>query len=156
MQIWVDADACPRMIRDVLFRAAQRTETMTTLVANQYLKPPPSRWLRAIQVPGGFDVADNEILERLAEGDLVITADVPLADAAIERGALALNPRGTLYTAENIKSLKARRDRNEVLREAGLLSGGGPAPLGKQEVAQFANALDRLLTQAQQAATRGE
>ena len=146
MQIWVDADACPRPIKEVLFRAANRTATQTILVANQYLKTPPSRWLQALQVPSGFDVADNEIVERVAPGDLVITADVPLADAVIARGAEALNPRGRLYTVENIKADLARRDRNETLRAAGLLEGGGPAAFSPQDVQQFANALDRWLT----------
>ncbi|MEM6709891.1 MAG: YaiI/YqxD family protein, partial [Pseudomonadota bacterium] len=125
MNIWVDADACPKAVKAVLYRAANRTQTPTTLIANHYLKPPPSRWLRALQVPQGFDVADDEIIGRVAAGDLVVTADVPLADAVIDRGALALNPRGTLYTAENIEAIKARRDHTETLRGAGLVQGGG-------------------------------
>ncbi|MEM1434240.1 MAG: YaiI/YqxD family protein [Pseudomonadota bacterium] len=154
MQIWVDADACPRPIKEVLFRAANRTATPTTLVANQYLRTPPSRWIKALQVPAGFDVADHEIVERVEPDDLVITADVPLADAVIARGAVALNPRGRLYTAENIKADLARRDRNETMRAAGLLEGGGPPAFSPQDVQQFANALDRWLARNRPAPDR--
>ena len=146
MQIWVDADACPNAVKEVLFRAAQRTNTQLTLVANQYLKTPPSPLIRALQVPQGFDVADNKIVEEVAADDLVITADIPLADAVINKGAVALNPRGTLYTTQNIKGHLQRRDMLEELRSQGVVS-GGPDPYSKQDLAKFANALDRRLTQ---------
>ena len=146
MQISVDADACPNAVKEVLFRAAQRTNTQLTLVANQYLKTPPSPLIRALQVPQGFDVADNKIVEEVAADDLVITADIPLADAVINKGAVALNPRGTLYTTQNIKGHLQRRDMLEELRSQGVVS-GGPDPYSKQDLAKFANALDRRLTQ---------
>ncbi len=145
MQIWVDADACPRAAKDVLFRCAQRTQTQLILVANHYLPTPKSTFIRMQQVPGGFDVADDEIVASLAPGDLVITADIPLADQVITKGAAALNPRGTLYTSENIKDFLQRRDMAESLRDSGMLS-GGPDGYGKKEVQAFANALDRYIT----------
>ena len=144
MQIWVDADACPRAAKDVLFRCAQRTRVVTTLVANQYLKTPPSEFIKALQVPAGFDVADNEIVARLEPGDLVITADIPLADEVISKGGVALNPRGTLYSAENIKDHLQRRDMMDELRNSGMVS-GGPDVYGNKEVQAFANALDRYV-----------
>ncbi len=145
MQIWVDADACPRAAKDVLFRVADRRAVKVTLVANQYLKTPPSPHIRAIVVPKGFDVADNEIVGRAEPGDLVITADVPLADELISKGVAALNPRGTLYTSENVRDHLQRRDMREQLRESGLVS-GGPDAYGNKEVQAFANALDRYVT----------
>jgi uncharacterized protein YaiI (UPF0178 family) len=147
MSIWVDADACPRAIKEILFRAAERTRTPTILVANAYLRTPPSAFVSAMQVPSGFDVADNAIVERVQAGDLVITADIPLADAVVTRGALAINPRGAVYTAENIKDHLSRRDLMEQLRSNGMVS-GGPAALSKQDVQGFANALDRYLASA--------
>jgi uncharacterized protein len=144
MQIWVDADACPRVIREILYRAAQRTEVLTTLVANQSLQIPVTPWLKMIQVPGGFDVADNYIVQQIKEGDLVITADIPLAAEAIQKGAQAINPRGEHYTTTNIKRL-AMRDFMEELRSTGEVS-GGPPPLSQQNRKAFANVLDRLLT----------
>ena len=144
MKIWVDADACPKVIKEVLFRAAERRGVETTLFANHAVRVPPSRYLTSVQVPGGFDVADNVILERMAPGDLVVTQDIPLADAVIGRGGTALNPRGTMYTAENVKDHRARRDLMEELRSGGMIS-GGPSALAKQDVQAFANALDRFL-----------
>ena len=145
MHIWVDADACPRAAKDVLFRAANKRGVHVTLVANSYLKTPPSKFIDAVVVPKGFDVADNEIVERLAPGDLVITADVPLADEVVASGATALNPRGRLYTPENIKEHLSRRDAMDELRSAGQIT-GGPDTYGNKEVQAFANALDRHLT----------
>jgi uncharacterized protein YaiI (UPF0178 family) len=145
MQIWVDADACPRGAKDVLFRCAERTEVSVTLVANQYLNTPPSKFVSALQVPAGFDVADNEIVARLEAGDLVITADIPLADEVITKGGAALNPRGTLYSRENIKDHLQRRDMMDELRGSGMIS-GGPDTYGNKEVQRFSNALDRYIT----------
>lgn len=145
MQIWVDADACPRGAKDVLFRCADRARVSVTLVANQYLSTPPSKYIKAIQVPAGFDVADNEIVARLEAGDLVITADIPLADEVISKGGAALNPRGTLYSKENIKDHLQRRDMMDELRGSGMIS-GGPDVYGNKEVQRFSNALDRYIT----------
>ena len=145
MHIWVDADACPRPAKDVLFRVAERTHVTVTLVANQYLKTPASRYVNALQVPAGFDVADNEIVARLEPGDLVVTADIPLADEVISKGGAALNPRGTLYTTENIKDHLQRRDMLDELRGSGMVS-GGPDTYGNKEVQRFSNALDRYVT----------
>jgi uncharacterized protein YaiI (UPF0178 family) len=144
-QIWVDADACPRQAKDVLFRAAEKRAVNVTLVANQYIKTPPSRYVRAIQVPSGFDVADDEIVKRMNAGDIVVTGDVPLADLVVAKGGRALNPRGTVYTSENIKDHLSRRDLLDELRGSGMVS-GGPDAYGNKEVQAFANALDRELT----------
>jgi uncharacterized protein YaiI (UPF0178 family) len=144
MNIWVDADACPGPVKEILYRAAQRVEIVVTFVANQLLRVPASPWIRALQVPGGFDVADNEIVERVQAGDLVVTADIPLASAVIERGATALNPRGEIYTAETIRERLSVRDFLDTLRGSGIQS-GGPAQLGPRDRARFANALDRWL-----------
>ena len=144
MKIWVDADACPRVIKDILYRAAQRSEVITTLVANQPLKIPPSQWIKSIQVASGFDIADNYIVQELEPGDLVITADIPLAAEAIDKGAQAINPRGQHYTKANIKQRLAMRDLMEELRTIGEVR-GGPPPLNKQDRQAFANVLDRLL-----------
>lgn len=145
MRIWVDADACPVPIKEVLFRAANRLEIETVLVANQYLRTPPSPHIRAVQVPGGFDVADDYIEDQVTAADLVITQDIPLAAKIVELGALALNPRGTLYDKETVRSHLARRDFMEEMRGAGMTT-GGPDPLSQQDIANFANQLDRLLT----------
>jgi len=150
MQIWVDADACPRAVKEVLFRCANRAQVMTTLVANQFLKAPPSAYIKSVQVPGGFDVADNEIVARLEKDDLVITADIPLADEVISKQGAALNPRGTFYTKENIKDHLQRRDMRESLRDSGMVS-GGPDAYGKKELQAFSNALDRYVTQHKRA-----
>ncbi len=144
MQIWVDADACPNVVKEVIFRAAERLQMTTTLVANQYIRTPPSKVISSLQVPQGFDAADDLIVERMDKLDLVITADIPLADQVISKGGFALNPRGTLYTKENVRSHLSRRDMMEELRAAGTVT-GGPAALDKKDVAQFANALDRHL-----------
>jgi uncharacterized protein YaiI (UPF0178 family) len=144
MQIWVDADACPLVIKQILYRAAERSQIRTTLVANKPLAVPRSKFVRAIQVGRGFDVADNEISRRVAAGDLVVTADIPLAADVIARGAQALNPRGELYSADNIRERLAMRDLLEKLRETGVQT-QGPAPLDHSDRKRFADALDRLL-----------
>jgi len=146
MNIWVDADACPKVIRDILFRAAERTGVPLTLVANQPLRTPPSPHIRSLQVAAGFDVADNEIVRRVTEGDLVITADIPLAAEVIEKGALALNPRGELYTAQNIRARLNMRDFMETMRSSGVVTDGPPA-LNQTDRKAFADQLDRWLAQ---------
>lgn len=147
MQIWVDADACPRVVKDILFRAAERTETRVTLVANQFIATPPSPLINSIQVPAGFDVADNTIVQKLAAGDLVITADIPLAAEVIEKGGHALNPRGEMYTKENIRQRLSMRDFMDTLRSSGIDTGGPPA-LNQHDRQMFANKLDRFLVKA--------
>ena len=147
MNIWVDADACPNAIKEVIFRAAERRQVTTTLVANQHIRTPPSSVIRSVQVEQGFDVADNAIVDYLAAGDLVITADVPLAAEVVAKGAVALNPRGTTYTQENVRDHLQRRDMMDELRTMGTHN-GGPKTLGKQDVQRFANALDRYLTKS--------
>ena len=149
MQIWVDADACPAAIKEILYRAAARREIQVTLVANSPLRTPRSPWIRAVQVPGGFDVADQHIAQQVEAGDLVITADVPLAAKVIERGGHAINPRGELYTAENIGERLAVRDFMDELRSGGAIT-GGPASFGKRDREKFANQLDRLLARRAQ------
>lgn len=144
MQIWVDADACPGVIKEIIFRAAERKQIRTTLVANQMLRTPPSKFIRAIQVPSGFDVADAHIVDQLAAGDLVVTADIPLAALVIERGAHALNPRGELCTTATIRERLNMRDFMEGLRAAGVET-GGPAAFGQADRQAFANQLDRFL-----------
>ena len=145
MNIWVDADACPGVIKEILFRAADRTETLVTLVANHSLRIPPSSYITFLQVTSGFDVADDEIVKRLASGDLVITADIPLAAEVIENGGHALSPRGAIFTADNIKSRLNMRDFLDTMRSSGLNT-GGPPPLNQTDRQAFANHLDRLLT----------
>ncbi len=144
MRIWVDADACPGAIKEILYRAAERTGVRLTLVANQPLRVPRVPGIEAVQVAAGFDVADEHIAGAVVAGDLVITADIPLAAEVVARGALALDPRGELYTAENVRERLGVRDMMEELRSAGLAS-GGPRALGKRERQTFANQLDRLL-----------
>lgn len=144
MKIWVDADACPSVIKDVLYRAAKRTETILTLVANQPLSIPASPFIKKTLVSAGFDVADNYIALEVEPGDLVVTADIPLADAVVEKGGIALNPRGELYSPNNIKQRLSMRNFSEGLRSTGVRT-GGPAKLGKKEVQAFANCLDRVL-----------
>lgn len=144
MHIWVDADACPAVIKDILFRAAERQQIPLTLVANKPLRTPPSRVIRAIQVAAGFDVADNHIVAQVEEGDLVITADIPLAAGAIERGAHVISPRGERYSEDNIRERLAMRDFMSQLRESGVQT-GGPAALSAADRRAFANQLDRLL-----------
>ncbi len=145
MKLWVDADACPRAIKEVIYRAAERMKIQTTLVANQFLTVPKSPYIRAIQVPGGFDVADAHIVAEIGTGDLVVTADIPLAAEVVSLGAVALNPRGTLYTEENIQSHLARRNFMEELRATGTIT-GGPLILARTDIQSFANQLDRYLT----------
>ena len=145
MKIWVDADACPVVIKEILFRAAERTGVQLTLVANQPVRIPPSRHIKFIQVAAGFDVADDEIVKRLDAGDLVITADIPLAAEAIEKGASALNPRGELYSVDNIRARLNMRDFMDTLRSSGIDTGGPPA-LGQGDRKSFANQLDKILT----------
>jgi uncharacterized protein YaiI (UPF0178 family) len=145
-QIWVDADACPAPIKEVLFRAAEREQVQVTLVANQWLRTPPSRFVRAIQVPGGFDVADAEIVERVNAGDLVVTQDIPLAALVIEKGALAVHPRGELYTPDTIAQRLSMRNFMDELRGSGVDT-GGPAAFHARDKQAFANQLDRWLVQ---------
>jgi uncharacterized protein YaiI (UPF0178 family) len=145
MNIWVDADACPAVIRDILFRAAERTGLPLTLVANQLLRVPVAPNIRMLQVAAGFDVADNAIVKHVQAGDLVITADIPLAAEVIDRGAHALNPRGELYSTNTIGERLNMRDFMDTLRASGIQTGGPPA-LSQADRQQFANHLDRLLT----------
>lgn len=147
MHIWVDADACPNTIKDILYRAADRVKVPLTLVANQSLFTPPSPWIRTLRVHKGFDVADNEIIRRMEPGDLVITADIPLAADAIAKGGLALNPRGEFYTAENIRQRLNMRDFMETLRSSGIQT-GGPTALNPKDRQVFSNALDSFLAKA--------
>lgn len=144
MHIWVDADACPAVIRDILFRAAGRVQVPLTLVANQPLSTPPSRVIRSVRVGSGFDVADSYIAERVQPGDLVITADIPLAAAVVERGGQALSPRGEPFTAETVRERLSLRDFMTGLRDSGVQT-GGPAALSPRDRQAFANQLDRLL-----------
>jgi uncharacterized protein YaiI (UPF0178 family) len=144
LKIWVDADACPVVIKEILFKAAERTETLTTLVANQQIRVPPSRFINAVQVASGFDVADNEIVERLVAGDLVITGDIPLAAEVIEKGGQALSPRGESFTRENIKARLNIRDFMDSMRGSGIDT-GGPPPLNQTDRKVFADHLDRIL-----------
>jgi uncharacterized protein YaiI (UPF0178 family) len=146
MIVWVDADACPTPIKEILFRAAERVKVETVLVANHALRVPRSLFIKSVQVERGFDVADARILSRLAAGDLVVTADVPLAAQVVAAQAFALNPRGTLYTRDNVKDHLARRDFFDQLRSTGEIV-GGPAALSKSDLQAFANALDRFLQQ---------
>nr|WP_315593058.1 YaiI/YqxD family protein [uncultured Cupriavidus sp.] len=144
MQVLVDADACPVVVKEMLYRAAQRVGVCVTLVANQYLRTPPSRFIKSLQVPAGFDAADNRIVELVDIGDLVITADIPLAAAAIEKGAQVLDPRGTWFSRENIQERLTMRDVMDQLRASGIDT-GGPAPYSPQDSKAFAGQLDRFL-----------
>jgi uncharacterized protein len=147
VQIWVDADACPVIIKEILYRAAQRVQVELILVANKLLKAPPSPLIRSVRVSHGFDAADRYIAESVQVGDLVVTADVPLAAQVVDKGGLALNPRGELYTKHNVGEHLARRDLMDELRGLGMAS-GGPPPLGDADKRAFANRLDSLLTKA--------
>ena len=144
MHIWIDGDACPKPIKDLLFRAATRTQTHLIIVSNHPLTIPPSPYIKRQQVGSGFDVADNAIVAAMQPGDLVITADIPLADDVVTHGGIALNPRGELYTTNNIKQLLARRNLNESLRGAQLVR-GGPDKFTAKEIQTFANTLDTIL-----------
>ena len=148
MKIWVDADACPVVIKEILYRAANRAEIPLTLVANQMLRVPPSPWIRAVQVPGGFDVADQRIAEEAQAGDLVVTADIPLASLVIAKGATVIDPRGELLNASNIQERLTMRNFMESLRSSGVET-GGPATLSQADRQAFANQLDRLLAKRQ-------
>ncbi|MBI5040781.1 MAG: YaiI/YqxD family protein [Gammaproteobacteria bacterium] len=144
MRIWVDADACPAVIKEILYRAAVRTQTALTLVANAPLRTPPSPYIKSVQVPSGFDVADNRIVELVENGDLVITADIPLAAAVIDKGGHALNPRGMLYSPENIRETLSLRNFMADLRSSGVET-GGPPTFTLSDRQAFANQLDRML-----------
>ncbi len=146
MKIWVDADACPKAVREILFRVAERTATTVTLVANQYLQMPPSRYIKLLQVGAGYDMADNEIVRRLHAGDLAITADIPLASDVIDKGGYVIDPRGELYTRDNIKEVLQMRDFMDTLRASGIDT-GGPAALHPRDIQAFANQLDKFLAQ---------
>lgn len=145
MKIWVDADACPVAIKEILYRAANRTEIELTLIANQMLRVPPSPWIKALQVPSGFDVADRRIAQEVAAGDLVVTADVPLAAQVIAKGAVVIDPRGELLDKGNIQERLSMRNFMETLRNSGVET-GGPASLSAADRQAFANQLDRLLS----------
>ena len=145
MKIWVDADACPVVAKEILYRAAERTKVPVVLVANQALQTPNSSYVSTVQVPRGFDVADDEIVKRLAAGDLVITSDIPLAAEVIEKGGQALSPRGELHTTENIRARLNMRDFLDTMRASGLDT-GGPAAYSQRDRQAFANHLDQLLT----------
>ena len=144
MRIWVDADACPKIIKDILYRAVIRTKIQMILVANQPLQAPVSTFIKKIQVASGFDVADKYIVDNMEKGDLVITADIPLADGAINKGGHALNPRGELYTKENIREKLSVRNLNAEFRSGGVIT-GGPPKLSNKENQTFANSLDSFL-----------
>jgi uncharacterized protein YaiI (UPF0178 family) len=144
MQIWVDADACPGVIKEILFRAAERAKISITLVSNQFLRTPPSRYIKAIQVPAGFDVADGKIVQHLEQGDLVITADIPLAAEVIAKGGHALNPRGEFYTPDTIRERLNMRDFIDTLRSSGVET-GGPSSFSQGDRKAFASQLDRFL-----------
>ena len=146
MKIWVDADACPVVIKEILYRAADRTGVQLTLVANQPLTTPSSANIKTLQVPHGFDVTDDEIVKRLSAGDLVITSDIPLAAEVIAKGGHALSPRGEMHTTENIGARLNMRDFLDTMRSSGVEMGGGPAAFSQRDKQEFANNLDRFLT----------
>jgi uncharacterized protein YaiI (UPF0178 family) len=148
VHIWVDADACPQVIKEIVFRAAERAQVLTTLVANTSLRTPSSSFIRSVRVGPGFDVADHWIVRQIQPGDLVITADIPLAAEVIAGGAHALDPRGDLYSEDNVRERLAVRNLLQELRSTGAVV-GGPAPFGHADRQRFANHLDRLLTQRQ-------
>ena len=152
MRIWVDADACPAVVKEMLYRAADRVKVQVVLVANRALRTPPSPYIRSVQVAQGFDVADRHIAEAVAPGDLVVTADIPLAAAVVERDAFALDPRGAFYSRENVRELLDLRNFMETMRSSGLVTGGPPA-YGHADRQAFANRLDRFLAQRPTAST---
>ena len=155
MPIWIDADACPGVIKDILFRAAERAQITTTLVANQYIATPPSKVISMVQVGAGFDVADNEIVKRVCGGDLVITSDIPLAAEVVEKGAQALSHRGEAYTKETIRQRLSMRDFMETLRNSGVQTGGHSA-LNHGDRQNFANQLDRWIAKQQKQQQQGQ
>lgn len=144
MKIWVDADACPKVIKEILYRTADRLKIPVILVANSYLKTPKSPYIQFVQVAAGFDVADSRIVQEANPEDLVVTADIPLAAEVIEKGAQALNPRGELYSADTIRQILTMRDFMETMRASGEVS-GGPAAMNQRDRRMFADSLDRLL-----------
>jgi uncharacterized protein YaiI (UPF0178 family) len=146
MKIWVDADACPVVIKEILFRAAARTGVQLTLVANLPISTPSAPNINSLQVPRGFDVADDEIVKRLNAGDLVITSDIPLAAEVIEKGGHALSPVGEMHTTENIRARLNMRDFMDTMRSSGVEMGGGPSAFSQRDKQTFANNLDRFLT----------
>lgn len=146
MKIWVDGDACPKGIKEIMFRAAERKKIVVTVVANQYLHLPQSQYIKMLQVSAGPDIADDEIEQRCTAGDLVITADIPLAARVVSKGAIALDPRGTLYDGNNIGQILGMRDFMDELRGSGVET-GGPSSFGAKQCQKFANELDRLLAQ---------
>jgi uncharacterized protein YaiI (UPF0178 family) len=146
VRIWVDADACPVVAREILFRAADRTGVQLTLVANQPMNTPASENINSLQVPRGFDVADDEIVKRVSAGDLVITSDIPLAAEVVEKGGHALSPRGEMHTKENIGAKLNMRDFMDTMRSSGVEMGGGPSAYSQRDKQEFANKLDRFLT----------
>jgi len=152
MQIWVDADACPNVIKEILFRAAERLQIPLILVANKTLRTPPSRYISSILVGAGLDVADNAIIKEMESGDLVITADIPLASEVIAKEGHALNPRGEFYSKENIEERLTMRNFMDELRDAGVNT-GGPATLNQKDRQAFANQLDRFLARHRKSAT---
>jgi len=154
MQIWVDADACPGVIKEMLFRLAERSQLLVTLVANRYIRVPPSRFIKSVVVPAGFDVADKEIVRLLQAGDLVISADIPLAAEAIAKGAAVLNPRGEMYTADNIGAHLSMRNFMETLRSGGVET-GGPAAFSHNDGRAFAKQLERYVLQHRPAPPEG-
>ena len=145
MQIWIDGDACPKAIKTILFNAANRTKTNLIIVSNHFVNIPASPFIKRWMVGAGFDVADQKIIDHVEPNDLVITADIPLADAILSKNAIALNPRGKLYSASNIKHILAMRNINETLRDSGMISGGAAA-MSSREVQEFSNHLDRILS----------
>ena len=147
VKIWIDADAAPRDVKDILFRAAERRKVELVLVANRPQRTPNLRWIRSVVVGRGFDVADDYIVDHVEDGDIVITSDIPLAAQAVEKGATVLQPRGELLTEANVRQRLAMRDFMDQMRSSGAI-GGGPPPFGKQDKQRFGNALDRLLTAA--------
>lgn len=148
MQIWVDADACPTVIKDILYRAAERVKCQLVLVANQGLTIPKSAYIKSVRVDKGFDVADNYIVQEVRAGDLVVTADIPLAAEVLDKGAHAINPRGEEYQPETIRQKLTMRDFMDEMRGSGVVT-GGPPPLSQTDRREFANALDRLLSKQQ-------
>ncbi len=152
-KIWVDADACPNLIKNVIFRLADNRQVDVVLVSNHFVKTPNSRFVSSKQVGKGFDEADNEIIALMSGGDLVVTGDLPLANDVIQKRGFAINPRGTVYDEENIKSHLSRRDLMEDLRDSGVVS-GGPSALNKKNVQEFANAIDRLVTKLEKASAK--
>ena len=146
MQIWVDADACPRVIKEILFRAAERLKVSVILLANSALRTPPSPYIETIQVSAGFDVADNHIVQKVQPGDLVVTADIPLAAEVIKKGGYALNPRGEFYSEDNDFEYLTMRNLMQELRSNGEIT-GGPPPFNMKDRQAFANQLDRFLAQ---------